>query len=613
MKKIYSFVFAAIAILSAASCQKENFNEKAVNAGPFSFTAAREVESKTVLVDGKSVEWTVGDQVSAFDAAGKEVAFSGTHTEQTASALFYAPEYSIPTDYTIHAIYPNRAGNSTLNAEGVINNLRIAGTQTAVAGSFDPAFGVAYAKGVITDPTTPPTLTFSNIHTLIKFTVAGEIVPETISLKSFAMRMCVGLYTYNTNDGTITPTAGGHEVTLTAPEGGFKVGDTYYIALIPGATKNLTVYMNGLPAFEAGAEVEKTLEANKIYNLGEISVPIPEKTPSVSMQAKAVLAKKSNATASWLTVNSWTANMDRNAAFDGTNVYIANVNTSKPEIKVIPVANPEEVNTVNVTGVSGGYFPMSCIRTIPNGNEHILIASSMGGSSWENEGTKVNIYAWDNGIDNAPTVLCNNWTAFSGRRWGDQFTVCGTWEKGELWFRSQASATTAKYEIVNGILKNPGSPAGWGNIASDQIYLGSVYRYNMSATQLLVVPGATNACLYDFDGNKTELTRPYGYIGGLTPFEYEGKKFIAYIELPGISAKSAELKVIEDTDGNLETALNDGLVVFSEKLTEENNTQVCGNSGMSCNVVTKDGKTYIFGHAQNLGFAVYEITGLTNL
>ena len=208
MKKIYSFVFAAIAILSAASCQKEIINAPEVDtdAVPFSFVAERDAETKTVLVNGKSTWWTPGDKVSAFDADGKEVLFnafkadnSGVLSENSPKALFYTASYSIPEDYNIVAIYPYREGNATIE-NGVINNLRIAGTQQAVAGSFDPAFGVAYAKGIVTDPQTPPELKFENIHTLVKFTIAeGSDVPSTISLKSFASRMCVGLFYHNIN------------------------------------------------------------------------------------------------------------------------------------------------------------------------------------------------------------------------------------------------------------------------------------------------------------------------------------------------------------------------------------------------------------------------------
>ncbi len=615
MKKINSFILAAFTILSAASCQKEmmNPNDTEANGTPFSFEASRDIDTKTTLVkleEGTTTYWTPGDKVSVFDKNGAEVEFKTAITENSASALFSCEMISLPEDLNIHAIYPNRGGNATFK-DGVINNLRVGGTQKAIAGNFDPEFAVAYASGQIVDFVNPPVLKFKNLHTLVKFTVGGETAPETISLKSFASRMCTGLFYYNTTNGETACTAGGHEVTLIAPEGGFKVGDTYYIALVPGATKQLTLYFDGKVAFTAGEGVIKTLEANKIYNLGEASVeaePEIEKDPSVKMNATLVASKQSTADNSWLTsLEGGKASMDRNAAFDGTNVYIANVNTTTPDIYVIPVANPENISKVNMTGVEGGYFPMSCVRTIANGDSQILLASNMG----MNEGEIVKIYAWENGITEQPTVLCNNWTipGWAPRRFGDQFTVCGDWTKGELWFRSQSSSTTARYNIENGVLKNPGSPDGWGNLYGGS-YLGSVYRHSMSSTNILVVPGTEAAALYDFNGVRTDLKRVYGYIGGLTPFTFDGKNFIAYVSLPGQGASKAKLVVIEDNEQNFETALNDNLIVFEADINSNDNNQTAGNSGMSCNVVTTGGKTYLFGHAQNIGFAVYEITGL---
>ena len=71
--------------------------------------------------------------------------------------------------------------------------------------------------------------------------------------------------------------------------------------------------------------------------------------------------------------------------------------------------------------------------------------------------------------------------------------------------------------------------------------------------------------------------------------------------------------MIEDQENSF-SALNDNLVVFEQDLNAPDNTQTIGNgTGMCCNVVTVDTKTYLFGHAQNIGFAVYEITGLTEL
>ena len=76
------FVFAAIAILSAASCQKEIVAPEAdSNATAFSFVAEREAETKTTLVNGKSTYWTPGDKVSAFDSKGTAVTFATAITE----------------------------------------------------------------------------------------------------------------------------------------------------------------------------------------------------------------------------------------------------------------------------------------------------------------------------------------------------------------------------------------------------------------------------------------------------------------------------------------------------------------------------------------------------
>ena len=228
MKKIYSFVFAAIAILSAASCQKELVNapEADTNAAPFSFVAEREAETKTVLVDGKSTWWTPGDKVSAFDSKGEAVTFATNITENSASALFACELFSLPEDLIVHAIYPDRAGVSTLK-DGIINNLRVAGSQQAVAGSFDPIYAVASAKGQITSMESAPELTFTNIHSLVKFTIGGDKVPSTVTLSHTGYYNLAGLYTYNTETGRVTPGDGAKSITLKPAAGeSFEIGKT---------------------------------------------------------------------------------------------------------------------------------------------------------------------------------------------------------------------------------------------------------------------------------------------------------------------------------------------------------------------------------------------------
>lgn len=612
MKRINSFMLAAVAIFAAASCQKEMANEPLQNeGGDFTVTATTVADTKTVLDDVNNIiYWAPGDQISLFNTSGAEVVFStDITTNQTKANFTNDTEFDAPS--SLLAVYPTRTDKTTTYdaANNTIRTLHIGGVQNALAGGFDSRYAVAVGTPKTAGSTE---LEFNNIHTLIKFTVGGETAPNTVTLKNNGVRPIAGNFDYDLSTNTTTMTAGEPKITLNGP---FEVGETYYIAMTPGICGGgISLEFDGIVVKNTGED--KTLMPNKIYNLGTLEAPEqtePEKTPSVSMQASEVLSKKSEGDASWLTslVNG-TANMDRNAAFDGTNVYIANVNTTTPAIYAIPLATPENVAMVDMTEVSGGHFPISCVRTIPNGNEQILIASNMAMAT----GDIVKIYAWEDGIDQQPTIMCNNWAipGWAPRRFGDQFTVCGDWTKGELWFRSQSSATTAKYNIVNGVLQNPGSPDGWGNIAQDHVYLGSVYRYNMSATELLVVPGGNvNAAMYDFDGNKTALSKSYNNIGGLTPFTYNEKNFIAYVSINEVGGKIAKLVVIEDAENDLQTALNDNLVVFEANINSDGNNCGAGNTGMSCNVVTTGGKTYLFGHAQNIGFVVYEITGLTTL
>ena len=115
MKRIYSIMFAAVAILAAASCQKEMTNEPETTGEPFSFTATIGDDTKTALAnDGKNVTWTAGDEVIVFDNLGKEVVFSTDITEPQATATFSADAFEPNMTYDkIVAVYPERSGRTS--------------------------------------------------------------------------------------------------------------------------------------------------------------------------------------------------------------------------------------------------------------------------------------------------------------------------------------------------------------------------------------------------------------------------------------------------------------------------------------------------------------------
>ena len=305
------------------------------------------------------------------------------------------------------------------------------------------------------------------------------------------------------------------------------------------------------------------------------------------------------------------ANMDRNAATDGEYAYVAKAGAEVADIYAIEIANPANVKKVNMTGVEGGYFPTACVRTMynPTTGKYVLIASAMG----MNAGEIVAIYAWENGIDAAPTVLCNNWTipSWAPRRFGDFFTVCGDWTKGELWFRSQSSCTVARYSIVNGVLQNPGSPDGFGNIASDVVAMGSLYRYSMTDAYGLVVTPEVAKYVGLNDGAEVALSLAegltYNKCYGFTPFVHKGKNYIAYTRME--TAAKGKLVIIADNTANFKEALEANEVVYESYLHDTDITLSCwsGNTMASCSVCVLADKTIIVAQQQNVGISAFQL------
>lgn len=634
MKKIYSFVFAAIAILSAASCQKEIVAPEAdTNATAFSFVAEREAETKTTLVNGNSTWWTPGDLVSAFDSEGKAVTFATTIKENSASALFACESFLLPETGTIHAIYPDRGGIATLK-DGVINDLHIAGNQKAVAGSFDPAYAVAYAKGQVENLTTPPALQFNNIHTLVKFTIGGEVAPQTVSLKSFAMRMCTGLFYYNTVTGETACTEGGHEVNLEAPAEGFKVGETYYIALVPGATKQLTLYFDGKEVFTAGKDVVKTLEANKIYKLGNVSMPEPEPEQPEQPEfendfAKRVWGKYAPDANGWIVMGA--GNLDRGMAMDDQYIYVSKSTAYAPVIKAFNYDGTEAFEC-NVTGMGSGNawgdamtYSVNCVRTMPKADgSYILIACNLKLDASQ----VLEIWAWVNGPQSAPTCIGRYAydsvaNAEDHRRYGDRFSVKGTWEDGELWFPSMqddAHGKTLVFKTFTGV-DNSNRPSKYYRMEPSKsemkdlaFYPGydEVFSTCNGNAKFVKLDGTTHSTGWINWAVTADYSSTHNRTYGYNFFEVNGKKYIAYVKIDKQNGGTGRLVVIEDEASDFKTALTANKVAFEAPLqhTSEFDTPsaaTTGNTLGNCNVIVKNGVTYIGAHIQGLGLSLFQV------
>ena len=620
MKKIYSFAIAAVALFSAASCQKELVNAPMTEGGDFTVTAIASADTKTVLVDGVKTYWTPGDKISLFDAEGKAVAFSTDITEAAATAKFTnTAAYDAPA--VIYAAYPDRGDNQKLN-EGIISNFRIAGTQTAVAGSFDPAFGSAVGtvneEGVVV---------FKNINSLIKFTIGGEKAPESVTFTNGGMRNIAGLFTYNTETGAVLSGDNGAKAITLKPAAGesFEVGKSYYIAVIPGGNfANMTLSFDDkvVKNVEGAKYADETNDflVGKIINLGTVAFPVekPEEEPAEQLEATLVRAFQSQGATSYMTTFGGEANRDRNMTTDGEYIYIAETKGDAVLWKIsIAEGLAEKVPTSTVN--NGGTFALACPRMIKNtdaninGGKDVLAVCNMG------QGTAVYLYLYVNGTSEEPVAISLHYDGLN-RRLGDQFSVSGTLQSGYVWFKEQGTNAIMLNQLI--ITSENLARFTSEGIWPDRVMLpeggdtarGSLYFYpGADWSQAIYTSTASSAYVTRDEANKTANKPTYvptefvnGYTGchGFNFFKHNGKDYIAYA-----SYNKQTLYIIEgaaDAQG-VKAAMDAQKVVFEAKIAAEGNTCSAGNSGADCAVVQKDGKTYVAGHVQNVGVVVYEL------
>lgn len=269
MKRIYSYVFAAVAMFAAVSCQKENaFDAPEVNEEAFAITAVANADTKTVL-DGLKTYWTPTDALTAFDATGANRKFTTDITENSASARFTTPTFTLPENIEagkLLAVYPYTEG-ATIDFQTKVSGLEIPATQQAVVAGFDPDAAISY---VLDGVANQYSLKFNNVYGLFEFTVKSDGVKK-VTVKANGGEKIAGPVDLYLNGTLAAATGAVSEVTV---EGDFVNGSTYYVALIPGT------YASGVTVSFDDTEVKSTtksitLEKNQIRGMGELAKPTP--------------------------------------------------------------------------------------------------------------------------------------------------------------------------------------------------------------------------------------------------------------------------------------------------------------------------------------------------
>ena len=321
----------------------------------------------------------------------------------------------------------------------------------------------------------------------------------------------------------------------------------------------------------------------------------------------------------------FTTNLDRCATTDGEYVYVAKAGGSAKGVWAINIEDPTKVKEVCMEGVEDeGTFKTSCVRNIynPTTGKYILLLSNMSMTGGEH----LYLYAYENGIDAAPTKLLSGYTlpTWAERRFGDFFTVVGDWSNGYIWFRTNTTgaSTTARFKISNGALTSQ-TPDGFNYGYEASQGKGSFYQYDMAAKFGLLVTDKIGM-FYDLNSAEGQewaapaTTDNMRRMFGITPFEFNGEKYIAYTKMKDDNAARSWFRVIKDkgSSDQFKASLEENVIVYEaaiqiDELGQSTNVMTgatySDQTSASCAVAVLDDCVIMIGHHHNVGLSVFKM------
>lgn len=286
-------MFAAVAMISAVSCNKDLMNgpvvaDKAVKTLTAMFDGA---ETKALLSEGTKTDWEYLDTILVYNGE-----YSVKYVNRTKGQSRVA-EFELLDDYYFEgeeflAVYPLWAdGYMTSVADldyKTVDKVWLENVQTARAGSYDPRAAISMAY------TEDTTLVFKNATALLKFQVLNEDV-QSVTLWSHDGEPLTGQWMLDYNEGEplatpIEPSEEGQVTTmswveLNAGYDVFEVGKDYYIAVFPQVLEyGFTVEFNFKGTTQKLAvksyNDEISFNRNVILNLGALEftgeIPTPD-------------------------------------------------------------------------------------------------------------------------------------------------------------------------------------------------------------------------------------------------------------------------------------------------------------------------------------------------
>ena len=319
MKRILFWLTAVALLMTACQKPEKEDNTKDPVSGEKTFNATLSALTKvSVGSDGLALTWSKADKVSVFDGKGNQM-FRSQGSGASAELLGNA----YPAD-TYYALYPYDASASI---NGSIIQTLIPAQQTASAGGADLQV-LAVAKSTGSD------LAFSPVSAVVKFTLDAETEGvSSVKLKAEDGALAGAVSIDCGGRPALTAGSSSASVSVTAFEGTFKSGGSYYVAVLPGQVGKLVLtYTVGSDEMEVSAE-NVNLVAGGVYEL-------PKLPRAMTAEEKAFLG-------------SWTLLKYGSRGVDGTVGSYPWVNVERG------YANPEVTNGDYITFKSDGSVEMN--------------------------------------------------------------------------------------------------------------------------------------------------------------------------------------------------------------------------------------------------------------
>ncbi len=280
MKKIYSFMVAAIAMFVAASCAQELENVGPETQGEtVIYTASTDVDTKAVL-DGVVSKWCGDELITLHDGTNAFTFYANAGEIPTSTVDFiYTPGEGQPefTATEVLAVYPSGDYSADLAGKKV-GNVVIPHFQTLVNDSYPATAAVAMAYS-----TDKATLNFKNATTLLKFKVAGDDVTYGCIAAEGGISGTFDL-AYNSGNPELTATEAKQWVDFNKNDEFLSKDATYYVAVAPASLNKLTMYLNGTEVKSKAFETPYQLVRNVILDLGTITYTAPEAASTICLK-----------------------------------------------------------------------------------------------------------------------------------------------------------------------------------------------------------------------------------------------------------------------------------------------------------------------------------------